>query len=104
VILIQAGKLLYDGGLAQLGARLAPFKLLRLTLAAGHLLEVLPPGVDIISREEGDGATGLTLRIPRARTAAVTADLLGALPVVDLAVEEPPIEAVIDQIYKGGGL
>ena len=46
----------------------------------------------------------MTFRIARERTAAVTAGLLNTLPVVDLAVEDPPIEAVIDQIYKGGAL
>ena len=57
-------------------------------------------GADILEQENGS----VTLRIPRERTAAVTAGLLNALPVVDLAVEDPPIEAVIDQIYKGGAL
>jgi ABC-2 type transport system ATP-binding protein len=105
VLLIQEGKLLYDGGLAQLGARLAPFRLLRLTLAGDAARSgELPPDVHIISEEDGAGARSLTLRIPRERTAAVTAGLLGSLPVVDLAVEDPPIEAVIDQIYKGGSL
>jgi ABC-type uncharacterized transport system ATPase subunit len=32
----------------------------------------------------------------------VTAQLLRALPVVDLTVEDPPIEAVIDQVYQEG--
>jgi ABC-2 type transport system ATP-binding protein len=130
VVLIQAGKLLYDGGLAALGERLAPFKLLRLTLAGdaapqpglqdaagatsqpatgtGRLLEVtlalLPPDAEIISQEQGAGTASLTLRIGRERTAAVTASLLNTLPVVDLAVEDPPIEAVIDQVYAGGAL
>ncbi len=112
VILIQEGKLLYDGGLAQLSARLAPFKLRRLTLENGPqasppappALPALPPDVHIVSQEDGSGATSWTLRIPRERTAAVTAGLLGSLPVVDLAVEDPPIEAVIDQIYQGGAL
>jgi hypothetical protein len=38
----------------------------------------------------------------------MTAYLLSVLPVADLSVEDPPIEAVIDQIYQegrvGGGL
>lgn len=101
VLLIQEGRLLYDGALAELSARLAPFKLLRLTLAENVSLNgELPPGVDVLDQENGS----VTLRIPRERTAAVTARLLNTLPVVDLAVEDPPIEAVIDQIYKGGAL
>jgi hypothetical protein len=40
------------------------------------------------------------LRANRAATAAVTAQLLNTLPILDLTVEEPAIEAVIDQIYR----
>jgi ABC-2 type transport system ATP-binding protein len=101
VLLIQEGKLLYDGALAALSTRLAPFKLLRLTLeGCVHLNGSLPSGAEVLEQENGS----VTLRIARERTAAVTAGLLNTLPVVDLAVEDPPIEAVIDQIYKGGAL
>ena len=52
----------------------------------------------------GGGADGdrLTLRVARAAAPALTAQLLATLPVVDLSVEDPPIEAVIDQVYQGG--
>jgi ABC-2 type transport system ATP-binding protein len=54
--------------------------------------------VDVIERENGS----LTLRVARSAAPSVTAHLLNTLPVADLAVEDPPIEAVIDQIYQGG--
>jgi ABC-2 type transport system ATP-binding protein len=44
----------------------------------------------------------LTLRVARAEAPSLTAHLLNALPVADLLVEDPPVEAVIDQIYQGG--
>ena len=104
VILIHQGRLLYDGGLAGLAHSLAPFKLVRLTLRtdeSGLQGELdLPVGVDLLSRENGS----LTLRVPRSETPALTAHLLRSLPVTDLSVEDPPIEAVIDQIYQEGNL
>ena len=39
------------------------------------------------------------LRVPKADTARVTGRLLSDLPVLDLTVEEPPIEAVIEQVF-----
>jgi ABC-2 type transport system ATP-binding protein len=39
--------------------------------------------------------------VARSAAAALTASLLQTLPVADLTVEDPPIEAVIDQIYQG---
>src|SRR5690606_13713957 len=105
VLLIHHGQLLYDGALRGLGERLAPFKLIRLTLDAGNGRSpepdaLPPPGAEIVARENG----GLTLRVPRAGTPELTARLLSALPVIDLSVEDPPIDAVIDQIYQEGAV
>lgn len=100
VILIHQGELLYDGELQGLASRLAPFKLLRLSLrndSGSPPIDALPPEAEIIEQENGS----LSLRVPRDQTAAITAQLLNTLPVVDLAVEDPPIEAVIDQIFQG---
>ncbi len=97
VILIHHGELLYDGPLAGLSEKLAPFKLIRLALSepAG---DNLPEEAHVVSQENGS----LTLRVNRRETAAITAQLLRTLPVVDLSVEDPPIETVIDQIYQEG--
>ncbi|MBN1965760.1 MAG: ABC transporter, partial [Anaerolineae bacterium] len=104
VILIHHGQLLYDGLLQQLSEQLAPFKLIRLTLDRDNGSpvpdEALPSEAHVIARENGQ----LTLRVSRSQTAATTARLLNTLPVVDLSVENPPIEAVIDQIYQEGNV
>jgi ABC-2 type transport system ATP-binding protein len=39
------------------------------------------------------------LRVPRAETARVTARLLAERDVVDLTVEDPPIEDVIELVF-----
>ena len=99
VILIHHGQLLYDGELQGLAQQLAPFKLVRVALRRPEWdPEVLPPDVDIVDSDNGR----LTLRVGRAQAPALTAYLLNSLPVADLAVEDPPIEAVIDQVYQEG--
>ncbi len=102
VILIHHGQLLYDGELHGLARRLAPFKLVRAALRAGRnghsLNPELPAGAEMLAQENGQ----LTVRVARSETPAFTAWLLNSLPVADLAVEEPPLEAVIDQIYQEG--
>jgi ABC-2 type transport system ATP-binding protein len=104
VILIHHGRLLYDGELAGLARRLAPFKLIRVTLNQGNGVAFaapeLPPEVNIIARENSH----LTLRVDRAAAPQVTSQLLNTLPIADLSVEDPPIEAVIDQIYQEGDI
>jgi ABC-2 type transport system ATP-binding protein len=39
------------------------------------------------------------LRVPKADTARVTGRLLADLPVIDLTVEDPPIEEVIERVF-----
>jgi ABC-2 type transport system ATP-binding protein len=104
VIVIHRGRILYDGGLSQLAEQLAPFKLVRVTLADGGngsaSAPALPDGVDVLESQNGT----MVLRVRRPAAPAVTAHLLQTLPVTDLTVEDPPLEAVIDQIYREGAL
>jgi len=104
VILIHHGRLLYDGELGSLAQKMAPFKLVRITLGSENGSSSrdisLPPGVEITNRENNL----LTLRVGRTEAPAITAQLLQTLPVADLTVEDPPIEAVIDQVYMEGGV
>jgi len=99
VILIHHGHLLYDGALQGLAQRLAPFKLIRMALHGAEGAAVsLPAGAELIEQD----ASHLTLRVPRESTPEITGQLLDTLPIADLTVEDPPIEAVIDQIYQEG--
>ena len=99
VILIHEGKLLYDSDLHELARKLAPFKLVHASLLVNGTPPAFPGGLEPVeASDEGRH----TFRLPRDEAAAFTAQLLGSLPVVDLTVEDPPIEAVIDQIYQEG--
>ena len=50
---------------------------------------------EVISSDAGR----YTLRVPQAETARLTERLLADLPVIDLLVEEPPIEEVIERVF-----
>jgi ABC-2 type transport system ATP-binding protein len=100
VILIHHGKLLFTGALSSLSEQLAPYKLIRVSLPneiiGSVVLSQLPLGVIMISNEDGR----LTLRVGRAEASAFTAYLLNTYSVTDLVVEDPPLEAVIDRVYR----
>lgn len=100
IVLIDEGTLRYDGDLGALSARLSPYKLVRISAAAGaggSWDEIERMG-DVV--ESGQGR--VALRVPRGEVPAVTARLLAELPIIDLAVEEPPLESVIDRVYRKG--
>jgi len=104
VILIHHGGLLYDGNLHELASRLAPFKLIRVVFSDEYSCQplnlTLPSGVETISHE----GESYTLRVHQTEVPSLTAYLLNTLHVVDLTIEDAPIETVIDQIYQGGDL
>jgi len=93
LILIDHGKVQYDGPLAELSARLSPYKLIRISTQGD------PTAFgEVIEKADGQWV----LRVPRDEVAATTGRLLQAMEIMDLAVEEPPLEKVIDQAYREG--
>jgi ABC-2 type transport system ATP-binding protein len=99
VIIIDHGRILFDGPLSSLAARLAPFKVIAIDLERdvdGYDFA----GVGELLAREG---RKVTLRVPKERTADITTRLLADLPVLDLTIEDPPIEDVIQRAFAGGG-
>ena len=98
VIVIHHGRLLYDGALAGLAERMAPYKLIRLTLR--DQTATLDQYGEIVEREENR----TTLRVSREEAPERTARMVRDLgdEVLDLTLEDPAIEEVIDRVFSGG--
>jgi ABC-2 type transport system ATP-binding protein len=96
VVVIHHGQLLFDGELASLVQRFSPHKTIVVDLEREEV-DLRGYG-EVVQREGGR----VTLRVPKADTARVTAQLLSELPVVDLTVEDPQIEEVIEQVFSQG--
>ena len=97
VIVIHHGKLLFDGELASLVQKFTAHKTIVVQLENPNA--DLSAYGEVVSYEEGH----YTLRVPKADTARITGRLLADLPVVDLLVEDPPIEEVIEQVFAQEG-
>ena len=95
LILIDKGMLKYNGDLAGLSTSLSPFKLLKITVAPGTQPKWSDYG-DVVESDESK----VSLRVHREQVPTTTARLLAELPVEDLSVENPPLESVIDQVYR----
>jgi ABC-2 type transport system ATP-binding protein len=104
VLLIHHGQLLYDGSLRALASKLAPNKFLRILLSedatASFSTSTLPPNVSVVDHEQ----SAWTLSVPPLEITSLTAYLLSTLPIVDLAIEDAPVETVIDAVYQGGAI
>jgi ABC-2 type transport system ATP-binding protein len=98
VIVIHHGQLLYDGALSGLTERMAPYKLIRVTLRDGAASLLLDAYGEPVARDENR----ITLKVSReeapGRTARLIQDLRGE--VIDLTLEDPAIEEVIDRVFS----
>ena len=91
VLIINRGRLLYDGELSELVARIAPIKRIELVLSEtvsrarleeyGTVAHYAPPRA--------------TIEVPRETATAASTRLLTDLDVADLSIQDPPIEEVI---------
>jgi ABC-2 type transport system ATP-binding protein len=93
VIVIHHGQILFDGALASLANEFAAYKTIGVLLENGNA--ELDGYGEVISRD-GDRAI---LRVPKAETSRVAARLLSEHEVLDLTIEEPPIEDVIEMVF-----
>ena len=99
ILVIERGKLMYDGDLHALVEQTAPYKLLRLTL------ERPVDAADLTTLGEIESAEGLkvSLRVPRSGTRDAASQALARLPVADVTIEEPPVEEIIREVFRHGG-
>jgi ABC-2 type transport system ATP-binding protein len=98
IIVIDHGRLLYDGNFRALIERVAPYKVLKLQLrqpaARGDLADY-----GEVAFLDGPAAV---LRVPRARATEAAAQLLAKVPVDDVTIEEPAVEDIIRQVFADG--
>lgn len=99
-ILINKGRLVYDGSLEQLCMKLSPFKLIKATFKQEmpDILKQLQCEASIV---EQDGFS-YKFRVKKDEVTAVTIMLLNNFSLNDLSIENPSIEAVSDKAYQGG--
>jgi ABC-2 type transport system ATP-binding protein len=95
VIVIHRGRILFDGQLAALTERFAVHKTIGVLLDQEADAARLSAFGEIVSSEAGR----TTLRVEREAAPRIAAQLLSELPVIDLTVEDPPIEDVISEVF-----
>jgi len=93
VIVIHHGHLLFDGNLADLGDRFAAYKTINVTLEDATV-DLAAYGT--VVEQVGDS---FKLRVSKADAPHITAQLLSDHSVIDLTIEDPPVEDVIERVF-----
>ncbi|GAA1437221.1 ATP-binding cassette domain-containing protein [Microlunatus lacustris] len=99
VVVIHRGRLLFDGALSALVERFAAHKVITVALEEGSTVSDEELAALVQGTVTGRTATSVTVQVPRAQTPTAAGRLLATLPVVDLTIEDPPIEGVIEDVF-----
>jgi ABC-2 type transport system ATP-binding protein len=98
VLIINRGRLLYDGELSELVARIAPIKRIELVLS-----EPVPRArLESYGRVAHFAPPSATIEVPRELATTASARLLADLEVADLSIQDPHIEEVIRIAFGEG--
>jgi ABC-2 type transport system ATP-binding protein len=97
IIMIHHGRLKYDGGIAELSRRIAPYKVIGVALGEVRDCDLRCYG-ELAQVENGDGKQ--YIRVKAEDVNEITAHILQDLPVHDLTIEDPSIETVIEQAFN----
>jgi ABC-2 type transport system ATP-binding protein len=97
VIIIDHGKIFFDGKLSEIVDRFADFKLVTIQCDKANEVpaENLARYGEVVEKTPGS----ITLKVKRDRVIPVCKSLLDELPVTDIDIQEVPIEDVIRQIF-----
>lgn len=97
VVIIAAGRIVYDGSLDGIIDRFGKHKVISVLMANGHDCSGLARFGEILSAE----APRVKLRAPRNVVPEVLSGILAQYAVEDISVEDPPLEEVIAEMYRG---
>lgn len=97
VIVIDQGKILFDGGLRELMNNFAKEKIIRVFLSK----EVDYAVFDKVAKVVKVDYPQVVLSVPRSTAAVAASEILQHMPVADLTIEEEPIEEIVRRVFKG---
>ncbi len=96
VIVIDQGKLVYDGDLKALVKKISPDKRVTIKLTSPVEKEHFARYGVIVEHDDAHAV----IRVPSQTLRDVVSSALASLPVLDFAVEDPPLEEVMRQLFS----
>ena len=101
VIIIDAGKIIYDGPLSTIKDRFGKYRTITFDTAGPAGPISLPSGAQVESADAGERK--LALRFDRTMTSAskVASAVMDQIEVADFSLSEPGLASIIKQIYNG---
>lgn len=96
VILIDKGQIHFDGQLSKLTSQFTQAKILKFSFSKNVAAKLIEKYGEIIEHNH----ISYTIKVPKEKYLQAASSILSTLPVVDLNIEDTPIEDVIRQVYS----
>lgn len=96
VVLIDKGQIRFDGQLQKLTSQFTQAKILKFSFTKNISRQTIEKYGEIIEHN----LAGYTIKVPKEKYLQVASSILSTFPVVDLNIEDTPIEDVIRQVYS----
>lgn len=97
IIIIHHGQLKYDGGIANLSRRIAPYKLIGVLLEKADGYDLSQYGEPVQNEEDAEKHY---IQVKAEDVTQVTSRMLSDLPIHDITITDPPIEDVIERAFN----
>lgn len=98
VIVINHGQILFDGQLADLVKKHAPYKVISVVLNNMPNPKIL----EGLGEVEKFKYPELVIRVPRENASTIAGSILTKLPVEDVTIENPSVEDIIRDVFSAG--
>lgn len=103
VIVIDSGKLIYDGPIQTIKERFGKYRTITFETCDPVQHFELPEGAELMSTEVELAQRKLILRFDRSQTTAskMASSLMSQLEIQDFSLSEPDLSSIVKQIYNG---
>ena len=95
VLVITQGRLIYDGLLSGITEQFGSTKLVRLQFSGDDT----PDGLETFGEVTSVAGPEASLKVERARVSEVLAAILQRYTILDMSVQDPPLDQVIAQVF-----
>jgi ABC-2 type transport system ATP-binding protein len=96
VLVITHGRLIYDGALSGITEQFGQSKLVKLQFPG----ETTPEGLDEYGEVTERAGPSASLKVERGRVAEVLGAILERYTVLDMSVQDPPLDLVIARVFQ----
>lgn len=100
VLVITHGKLVYDGPLTGIVERFGREKLVKLQFEGSEC----PAGIEQFGEITGREGPTIDLKVDRNRVPEIMAAILERFTVMDVSIQDPPLDQMIAKVFEEGGV